>query len=567
MIRIHCVRILAVAIVATAVAGPGAGDSLLRAQTVIGSEEVLRAVTSGPGDSLAGAIKCGLPEISRVLSQWWEAAATLGERPAAALFARPVLQTSITRDGYSVHFDTTGLNTPALLSPSYQPLPGTARAFAESVLAILDYVHPLETSTLGYAPPPGDGGLGGGPEYDIYILELGRTYGYTTPDLAILPGDTTTSFVTMDNDFIFVSPPSNRGLPALRVTVAHELSHAIQMGRYSYWYFDTYFHEISATWMEDVAFTEVNDYYNYLNAPWGHFRNPQREFNSGSDLIMYSRGIWGQFLEREFGIAIMRRSWEFTRTGPPLLAINGALQEAASSFPEAFSRWTLWNYFTGPRSDDQRYYPEGSAFPQIVQVPVGYSPPSREITDSLRSLSGRYYQVLLPGDTLTVAIANANLTAALAGGIRFHRYTLRISSTKDDPGYQETGTGVFVKLDVSDPAAWGTWFLTSRSIIGPEPPPVEEGTPFPNPFVADGSREVFIPLDGVAALEGDLQVYSASMDLVFSSRAASRPVLGRQAFVWNGTTSAGQIAASGVYIVVVKLGDRTLTSKVALIRR
>jgi hypothetical protein len=564
MMPVKLIRFCALA--AAVVATPSA-ELTLRAQTVIGPDEVLRAVTRVPGDSITDAVKCGFPEISRRLQERWEEATAIGARPAATVYGRPSLQTSLTRGGYTVHYDTTGSHAPALLSPSYQRLPGTAHAFAESVMAILDYVDPLQTTTLGYAPPPSDGGLGGGPEYDIYLLELGATYGYTTPDIALLPGDTTTSFITMDNDFIFVSPPSNRGLPALRVTVAHELSHAIQIGRYSYWYNDIYFYELSATWMEDVAYTEVNDYYNYLRASWGHFRNPQREFNSGSDFIMYSRGIWGQFLQKELNITVMRRCWEFTREYVPLRAIDGALQEAGSSFPEAFTQWTLWNYFTGSRSDEQNYYPEGSAFPVVAQVPVGYSPPGREITDSLRSLAARYYQVLLPAETLTVALSNANLTAALGGGLSYHHYTLKISSTKDDAGFQETGTGVFVKLDVPDPAAWGTWFLADGSIIGPEPPEVDEATPFPNPFVADGSRELFIPLDGAAGQEGDLQVYSASMDLVYSTRVISRAVLGRQAVVWNGRTSSGETVATGVYILLLKLRDRTLTSKVALIRR
>jgi hypothetical protein len=160
-----------------------------------------------------------------------------------------------------------------------------------------------------------------------------------------------------------------------------------------------------------------------------------------------------------------------------------------------------------------------------------------------------------------------DLAAALGGGLTYHRYTLKISSTKDDPGFQETGAGVFVKLDVPDPAAWGTWFLTDGSIIGPEPPELDEATPFPNPFVADGSRELFIPLDGAAGQEGDLQVYSSSMDLVYSARVISRAVLGRQAVVWNGRTSSGEAAATGVYILVLKFPDRTLTSKVALIRQ
>ena len=243
------------------------------------------------------------------------------------------------------------------------------------------------------------------------------------------------------------------------------------------------------------------------------------------------------------------------------------MQESGSSFPEAFNLWSLWNYFTGIRADQQKYYPEGSAFPLIVQVPVGYAPPSRVITDSLRSLSARYYQILLPSDTLTVVIANANFSAATSGGIQYHPYTLRISSTMEDPGYQETGAGVYVKLDVSDPVAWGTWFLTDGSIIGPEPPALEEGTPFPNPFLADGSRECYLPLDAASGTEGDLHVYSSNMDLVYSARTTSRAILGRQAFAWNGITLDGQIAASGVYVVVITLPNKTLTSKVALLRQ
>jgi len=545
-----------------------AGSRTAHAQTIVSPEAVLGAVSATPAEGAGGTIKCGFPEISRQLSLQAEAARAAGARPAVA-FGRPDLEASITRNGYTVHFDTTegGRNTPALLNASYQRIPGTARAFAESVMAILDYVHPLQTVTLGYAPPPQDGGLGGGPEYDFYVLELGAVYGYTTPDIALLPGDTTTSFVSLDNDFVFVSPPANRGLPALRVTVAHELSHAIQIGRYSYWYNDVYFLELSATWMEDVAYTDVNDYYNYLRASWGHFRNPQREFNSGSDLIMYSRGIWGQLLQKEFGIDIMRRCWEFTRGTRPLPASDAALQEVGSSFAEAFSQWSLWNFFTGTRSDPQRYYPEGDAFPQIVQVPVGYAPPARTITDSLPSLAARYYQVLLPSDTLTVVVANTNLTAATGPGIRYHRYTLRISSTQDDPSYKETGTAVFVKLDVPDPADWGTWFLTNGSVIGPEPPALAEGTPFPNPFVADGVRELAVPVEGGSVLTGELQVYTAGMDLVYSARTTSRSVLGRQAFIWNGMTASGEIAASGIYLVVLKLPDRLLTSKVALVRQ
>ena len=160
---------------------------------MIGPDEVLRDITRAPEGLSGGSVKCGFPQISRSLTDRREAAGALRAGPAV-VFSRPSLHSSITANGYTVHYDTTGPNDTFLLNPADQRIPGTSRAFAESVLAILDYVDPLQTSTLGYAPPPSDGGLGGGPEYDIYVLELGRTYGYTTPDVALLPGDTTTTF-------------------------------------------------------------------------------------------------------------------------------------------------------------------------------------------------------------------------------------------------------------------------------------------------------------------------------------------------------------------------------------
>jgi uncharacterized protein YjaZ len=38
--------------------------------------------------------------------------------------------------------------------------------------------------------------------------------------------------MTIHKDFSFVTPDSNRGLRAMKVTVAHEYHHAIQLGNY-----------------------------------------------------------------------------------------------------------------------------------------------------------------------------------------------------------------------------------------------------------------------------------------------------------------------------------------------
>ncbi|MCC6398202.1 MAG: hypothetical protein IT282_14410, partial [Bacteroidetes bacterium] len=263
-------------------------------------------------------VKCGLPGVNHALHIRQDAR---GERLQSVreILARPTMQTNIVQGQFRVHFDTTGTHTPALLDASGNRLPGTARAYVDSVFASLSFVLPIETQTLGYGLLPADGTLGGGPEYDIFILELGTMYGYTTPDAFPAEGGTSTTFIAIDNDFVFVRPSVNRGLPGMRVTVAHELHHALQIGNYGYWTNHIFFYEITSTWMEDVIYPEVDDYLNYLGSAAGHFRNPDKSFAS-NELIMYSRSVWGHYVSKRFGRDAMRACWNAIRLAPPLEA-------------------------------------------------------------------------------------------------------------------------------------------------------------------------------------------------------------------------------------------------------
>ncbi|MGB6122770.1 MAG: MXAN_6640 family putative metalloprotease, partial [Bacteroidota bacterium] len=390
--------------------GRPAGESDTSATT---REAVLLELASSiPGHRPGDAVKCGLPLITDALRAWEEKTLT-PESPLSILLARPALQTSRVSGNFRIHFDTTGTHAPAMLNSFYLRIEGTHHEYVDSLFSMLQYVSSLLTVSLGYLPPPSDGALGGGPEYDIYLMELGNLYGETIPDYGIPTGDTVSTFIRMDNDYQFVTPSRNRGMPGLRVSAAHEFFHAIQIGRYGYWWAeDVYFYEISSTWIEDVAYTDVNDYLGYVHATWSHFHYPETEFASRSNLIMYSRGIWGQYVEKRIGIDAMRRSWEYVRQGRPVVAMDNALREYGSSLPEGFAEWTLWNHFTWERSDPIEYYPEGGAFPTIAHTPVEFTPPTRQMTGSLRSLSARYYEVLHGGDTVTVAVTNTNHSAS-----------------------------------------------------------------------------------------------------------------------------------------------------------
>ncbi|MBM2839669.1 MAG: hypothetical protein HW412_197 [Bacteroidetes bacterium] len=516
--------------------------------------------------------KCGLPVLSAAINNRASLSPVL-RTSLQTLLVRPSLDTSIRIGNYRIHFDTSAssANTPAMLDGSYNRIPGSYREFVDSTAAILTFVASYDTSVLGYLPPPTDNGFGGGPEYDIYLVELGGSYyGVTTPETPINnkpDGGTFTTYMEIDNDFNFVFPDSNKGLPALRVTLAHELHHAIQLGNYGYWTGDVYFYEITSVWMEDVVYTDVNDYYQYLGTSQGQFRRPDIPFTS-NNFIVYSRGIWGQFIAKRFGRDVMRRAWEEIRDARPLLAMDNALQEVTSSFRQSFSEWSLWNFFTGTRDDTTgRYYPEGSFYPLMSQTPVSFSPPSRAVAGSLNALAAKYYQVLGGPDTLTLILSNTNFAAGLANSNVQFPYTYLLNINRVDDSYKSTPAGIFFKLDAPDLTNWFTWDVV-RNGVGGSGANAIGGACFPNPFLVDGKTRLRIPITSTVLTTGTLYVFTSSMDLVYSSELTSRQQFaGQQAFEWNGTTNNGEIVQTGVYFYTVDVQGQTAMGKIVVVRK
>ncbi|MBK7256803.1 MAG: hypothetical protein IPI01_03080 [Ignavibacteriae bacterium] len=508
-------------------------------------------------------IKCGLSAVTNALSVKGRVLAGA----ASTMLSRPLLQTSLVRSGFRVHFDTTGFNTPTLLDGTGAAVPGTARAYVDSVFASLAYVAPIETQVLGYGVLPSDDTLNGGPEYDVFIMELGSMYGYTTPDGSPPDGGTATTFMTIDNDYAFVHPAVNRGLPALHVTIAHELHHALQIGNYGYWQNDVFFYEITSTWMEDVLYPEVNDYYEYLKASWGHFRTPERAFTS-NDLICYSRSIWGHYIAARYGRDMMRTTWEQIRAMAPMAAIDRALRTKGYDAQGAFADWSLWNHFTGTRSEPSKYYPDAADYPLMMEIPVEYRPPSREITGSLAPFAARYYQLMRSPDTMTVIVANVDLAAATAQAAG-KDYAFDFRSTRPNDGYRITPIGLFAHLGVATPVHWASWFVVGDTVRrNIDASQFAEGRAFPNPFLPGNHARAAMPVDGTDQVTGSVSVFSSGLDPVYTSGTSSSSwYLDRQMFFWDGKGTDGSAVPSGIYIYVIDLGDRRVTGKIALVRR
>ncbi len=110
-------------------------------------------------------------------------------------------------------------------------------------------------TALGFAAPPPDDGdgaeRGGDGRYDVYVCNLGAPgLGELAATVADPPGSGF-SYIAVDNDYAAaeVAPLTTSGLDQLRLSIAHELFHALQIGegrgRLPAW-----LAEATAVWME-----------------------------------------------------------------------------------------------------------------------------------------------------------------------------------------------------------------------------------------------------------------------------------------------------------------------------
>nr|MBN2277593.1 hypothetical protein [candidate division Zixibacteria bacterium] len=259
--------------------------------------------------------------------------------------------------------------------------------YVNHIALIADSVWALEVNALGFPAPPSDGTMGGDSLKDIYILNLGPSYyGYTEPETA-LTTQSVTSFLVIDNDYNIYpyndSDAMNRRLDAARVTLAHEFFHTIHyaMDYTEYQEYDglaaLYWWEMSAVWMEEMAYDNINDYYAYLlyffNAPWYSLQDVSIR---DQGLHQYASMIFPLFLSEKFGTGVIRAIWEKCRdlgVGPQFhTAVDEVIDSVTAgeyNLVSLLNEFAVWNVFTGSRRSRAPAgigYSEGAQYPRFI---------------------------------------------------------------------------------------------------------------------------------------------------------------------------------------------------------
>lgn len=509
-------------------------------------------------------LKCGFPAIAAL-----QAARQSGAQEQAlwkTASARPSLPESyVTADGkFRFHYTTSGPNA---VNPRSTNAAGVPDFVYEAGLAA-QQAHQLLVDELGMQPPPSDNGEDGA-EYDFYLLELGNLYGDTNPEFS---GGSGPSFIRLDNDY---GPGFfSRGLDGLRVTVAHEYFHAVQLS-YLFRGEDIFFFEMSSTWFEEVAHPEVNDYYQYLRY-W--FRNPQVPLNATGNYHEYGSAIWLHYLTKRLQPGLIREFWERLLLEPAVLAVQSVLGSGnyPITFGQAMQEFCSWNFFTQERADPELYYPDGEDYPRIQIQAVQTTAENTEFAGQLAPLSAHYYQFVRTAQSLQVLLqvdadpgrwAITAITGSPENGFQLITdqamapVTLAASANED--------TVAIVVANVGGPASLGPaqaakYQLQVKYGVAPQLQSVLE-KPRPNPLRLSSGGVLIFPYRLATRERVTAAILREDGKVIKEFDLGSRSAGFHADLIWNGRAASGEQVSSGVYFLRFRAGALIETAKVVVI--
>ena len=363
-------------------------------QTMQLPSQALEAVSGYPEEL---PVKCGTPAVLDFVFNHDKLDPELLQALGVEAVDRPTYSDERTYDSpdnlFKIHYTTTGGD--AVYRAGDDRDNDGVPNYVEDMALILESVYTHIIDTLGYDPPPADGFYpsGGDDKYDVYISNLPRGYfGLTYPDEYAADdtnGTRATSFMELENDYQEMPTYKNRPLDAVRVTCAHEFFHAVQFGIdvteaeviiiKSDTKVDTiplpYWMEMSAVWMEEEIYDDINDYYSYLPYFFNYPRVSIQQFKSTiTDYHPYASVVFPIFLSEKFGRDIIKDIWlRCGELGPGasfLIATELAVDSIIggdSGMPTAFRDFALWNYFTGDRVC---FAPEGVGYSEKEMYPT-----------------------------------------------------------------------------------------------------------------------------------------------------------------------------------------------------
>ena len=571
------------------------------------------ATTQPDSDNSATTVKCGTPLILEVWHAWpdlnEETRRILG---AAIQLERPELNEIYdTPDGlFRLHYSRTGADSVDMTDGVGA---GNVPIYVLNCADLLTDVVDVEIDQLGFRYPVSDsvGAPGEDPRFDIYFIDYNLgLYGLTVPDNIVKMGDEesfwATSHMRIHSQFRDIPPYRNNPYDAMAVTLAHEFHHSSQ------WTYDVgeaevrgassypWFLEASAVAMEDFVFDDVNDYYAYLTSfydnPWMSLRvfanSPTAE-----GFHPYASAVFFIMLAQRYDQVMLREMWEECGDVSEFNtfdAIRTVMGTRGTTFEVEWAEFLIWNYFTGGRNRAWAYQ-EGQSYPEVPQnllaqydtYPMADTSSLIGAPRSVDELAGQYF-IFRPPPTDTSITFRTLVTPRSAfdewmvvtAGINgiskpMITYTQDISAPIEIPHWDTYDEILMVvspfKADPQEDALTRRldYIVAVADTFETISPRSAVWKVIPNPFpIATGSAEkIRIYVDRASAVEVSMDIFTIDGRLVRGGEKDGMHVpanTGRVSLEWDATNRDNELVASGVYLALVRIGDKREVVKLAV---
>ena len=501
-------------------------------------------------------IKCGFV-LSSLIRQNLHSFSPGQQKILQPYFTRPASDSSIVSPSgkFRIHFFKSGNLTPNYSGIDFPDGSDHLKIMLDSVAAAFDYSYNYEVNVLGYPPPPSDNGEGGDDLYDIYIDNAEGGYG-VTKDEDDLPNDRKTSYIKIHYSFKgFYTEGEN----AVKVTAAHELHHAIQIGNYIFNPSQFYYYEVTSTSMEEFVYDYVNDYYDYMP---NYFRSADRTFSRFSRVYDgYDFAIWNIYLKERFGIDIIKKIWEKMSNGTSALtAISSAIFESGSTFKEEFNFFGQQLVFTNYRSANNTVFDEAANYPSLT-LPAPYTE-SKTINVNSNIAANNYLLFTINKGTYTDSLISIITNSDISNAASFAYSFL----TNSESNASKIINNYYYKISSANLGVLKSTNVFNNEPINGDTEKEEIEFAFPQPFIYkkySPNYDINIPAAPNQTGIAYLNVYSISMDLVYSGEL--NIISGNKTRVlWNGLDKNNEKLPTGVYIYVTKSGDNIKKGKILI---
>jgi len=485
---------------------------------------------------------------------------------------------------FRLHYDVTGHNAVDVTDNNKNNIPD----YVDSAGLYFDYAHHLLMDSLGYNPPAPDSS-GNGKEFDIYFVHISGAYGVTWLEETV-PGRSNaySCYMTLENDFKgFQTPP----LKSLRVTSAHEYYHAVQVN-YAYRDEDVFFMEMCSTWMEDFAHDDVNDYLLYLDS---FFNQANYPFSYANGSYEYGSALWNHMIVQKYEPDLVRKIWEKMPQKNAITSIRDVLPEYNTSFNKELVSFGLWNYFSNERADVYNFYPEGDLYPGLrFSQEHTINGHDLSIEGEMNKLSSIYYNIIDVTNNLTIGIIITNFETPsktihgdydLSDKANFSVDIISLSSD-EPPGdadfflknnLMKLTNRHGIRLNIEHQEEWfanavvtqgnGEYetiqFYPMYSVNGGDDKNFIENI-YPSPMVIGKNEPLLIRYVVSDEKAGELDIFSSDGRLMKKFEFAS-PKYNYHITQWDGRNEEGTLVSSGIYILVLRVGNAVDTQKFAVI--